>query len=286
MTTIRELTIDDYRAVLNMQTGIEDDYVLRIFPQLIENPAQTLFGLITAEGIAAVAGVYRLPNGNGILGRLRSDIRFHSKGNATALLQHIIASCEQDPMMNWIGAITRKSNLPAQRVLDKLNIQQESAFISLLMEAPEKFVVPSAAPWELIEGTDRKRAVIEQAAVDAKAAFYPYEAYFPIPYASAILEDDYINNLAVFRDPDSSRIMAIQEDYKGRHIAQIQYLWPDVFQQDGLWTAVFNYLSQSDKQLTPQLDVSPETASSIPTVFSGSFAEDDDPWLIYGRYIR
>lgn len=69
MTTIKQLTIDDYRAVLDMQTGVEDDYVLRIFPQLIENPAQTLFGLVTAEGIAALAGVYRLPNGNGVLGR-------------------------------------------------------------------------------------------------------------------------------------------------------------------------------------------------------------------------
>ncbi|MFJ6412259.1 hypothetical protein CHI12_02315 [Terribacillus saccharophilus] len=286
MTTIRQLTINDYQAVLEMQTGIEDDYVLRIFPQLIENPAQTLFGLETEEGIAAVAGVVRLPNGNGILGRLRSDIRFHSKGNATALLQHIIASCEQDPMMNWLGAITLKSNLPAQRVLDKLKIQPESSFISLLMEAPEQFIVPSAAPWELIEGTDTKRAVIEQAAVEAKAAFYPYEAYFPIPYASAILEDDYLETLAVFRDPDSSRIMAIQEDYKGQDIAQIQYFWPDVFQQDGLWTTVFNYLKQSDKQLVPQLDVSPETASSIPAVFRDSFTENNDPWLIYGRYIR
>ncbi|MFB1098139.1 GNAT family N-acetyltransferase [Terribacillus sp. JSM ZJ617] len=286
MTTIRQLTINDYRAVLNMQTGIEDDYVLRIFPQLIENPAQTLFGLETEEGIAALAGVYRLPNGNGILGRLRSDIRFHSRGNATALLQHIIAFCEKDPTMNWVGAITRKSNLPAQRVLDKLHIHAESSFISLLMEAPEKFVSPSAAPWELIEGTENKRAAIEQAAVDTKAAFYPFEAYFPIPYASAILEDAYIEKLAVFRDPDSSRVMAIQEDHKGMDIAQIQYLWPDVFQQDGLWAAVFNYLKQSDKPLVPQLDVSSENASSIPAAFSGSFTEDDDPWLIYGRYIR
>lgn len=286
MTTIRQLTINDYRAVLNMQTGIEDDYVLRIFPQLIENPAQTLFGLETEKGIAALAGVYRLPNGNGILGRLRSDIRFHSRGNATALLQHIIAFCEKDPTMNWVGAITRKSNLPAQRVLDKLHIHAESSFISLLMEAPEKFVSPSAAPWELIEGTDNKRAAIEQAAVDTKAAFYPFEAYFPIPYASAILEDAYVEKLAVFRDPDSSRVMAIQEDYKGMDIAQIQYLWPDVFQQDGLWAAVFNYLKQSDKPLVPQLDVSSENASSIPAAFSGSFTEDDDPWLIYGRYIR
>ncbi|PAE15193.1 hypothetical protein CHH91_15755 [Virgibacillus sp. 7505] len=286
MTTIRQLTINDYRAVLNMQTGIEDDYVLRIFPQLIENPAQTLFGLETEEGIAALAGVYRLPNGNGILGRLRSDIRFHSRGNATALLQHIIAFCENDPTMNWVGAITRKSNLPAQRVLDKLHIHAESSFISLLMEAPEKFVSPSAAPWELIEGTENKRAAIEQAAVDTKAAFYPFEAYFPIPYASAILEDAYIEKLAVFRDPDSSRVMAIQEDHKGMDIAQIQYLWPDVFQQDGLWAAVFNYLKQSDKPLVPQLDVSSENASSIPAAFSGSFMEDDDPWLIYGRYIR
>lgn len=286
MTTIRQLTINDYRAVLNMQTGIEDDYVLRIFPQLIENPAQTLFGLETEEGIAALAGVYRLPNGNGILGRLRSDIRFHSRGNATALLQHIIAFCEKDPTMNWVGAITRKSNLPAQRVLDKLHIHAESSFISLLMEAPDKFAIPSAAPWELIEGTENKRAAIEQAAVDTEAAFYPFEAYFPIPYASSILEDAYIEKLAVFRDPDSSRVMAIQEDHKGMDIAQIQYLWPDVFLQDGLWAAVFNYLKQSDKPLVPQLDVSAENASSIPAAFSGSFTEDDDPWLIYGRYIR
>lgn len=188
--------------------------------------------------------------------------------------------------MNWLGAITRKSNLPAQRVLDKLNMHAESSFISLLMESPEKCDIPSAAPWEMIKGTDTKRTAIEQAAVDAKAAFYPYEAYFPIPYASAILEDNYIEKLAVFRDTDSNRIMAIQEDYKGIDIAQIQYLWPDVFQQDGLWSAVFNYLKQSNKQLVPQLDVSLETASNIPASFSNGFTEDDDPWLIYGRYIR
>lgn len=143
MTTIRQLTIDDYRSVLDMQTGIEDDYVIGSFPQLIENPAQSLFGLMTEEGLAAVAGVYRLPNGNGILGRLRSDIRYQSKGNATALLKHIIAYCEQDPRMNWLGAITRKSNLPAQRVLDKLNMRYNSQFISLLMENPGR---PSFLP--------------------------------------------------------------------------------------------------------------------------------------------
>lgn len=286
MTTIRQLTIDDYRSVLDMQTGIEDDYVIGSFPQLIENPAQSLFGLMTEEGLAAVAGVYRLPNGNGILGRLRSDIRYQSKGNATALLKHIIAYCEQDPRMNWLGAITRKSNLPAQRVLDKLDMRYNSQFISLLMENPGEAEFPAAAPWQPIEGTEAKRDAIEQAAKDTKLAFYPYEAYFPIPYAAAILEDEYIEKLSVFRNTDASRIMAIQEDFKGRDLAQIQYFWPDVFEQDGLWAAVFDYLQQSDRQLVPQLDVSPGNASCIPAVFKESFAEDDDPWLIYGKYIR
>ncbi|MFP7171536.1 GNAT family N-acetyltransferase [Terribacillus halophilus] len=286
MTTIRQLTIDDYRSVLDMQTGIEDDYVIGSFPQLIENPAQSLFGLMTEEGLAAVAGVYRLPNGNGILGRLRSDIRYQSKGNATALLKHIIAYCEQDPRMNWLGAITRKSNLPAQRVLDKLNMRYNSQFISLLMENPGEAEFPAAAPWQPIEGTEAKRDAIEQAAKDTKLAFYPYEAYFPIPYAAAILEDEYIEKLSVFRNTDASRIMAIQEDFKGRDLAQIQYFWPDVFEQDGLWAAVFDYLQQSDRQLVPQLDVSPGNASCIPAVFKESFAKDDDPWLIYGKYIR
>ena len=286
MTIIRQLTMDDYRAVLDMQTGIEDDYVLNIFPKLIENPAQSLFGLMTEEGLAAVAGVFRLPKGNGILGRLRSDIRYQSKGNATALLKHIIAYCEQDPRMNWLGAITRKSNLPAQRVLDKLDMRFDSDFISLLMENSWKFKIPAAAPWQPIEGTEAKRNAIEQAAKETALAFYPYEAYFPIPYASAILEDEYIENLSVFRNTDASRIMMILEDFKGRDIAQIQYFWPDVFEQDGLWAAVFHYLKQSDKQLVPQLDVLPETAFNIPAVFRDSFTEDDDPWLIYGRYIR
>lgn len=286
MTTIRQLTIDDYRSVLDMQTGIEDDYVIGSFPQLIENPAQSLFGLMTEEGLAAVAGVYRLPNGNGILGRLRSDIRYQSKGNATALLKHIIAYCEQDPRMNWLGAITRKSNLPAQRVLDKLDMRYNSQFISLLMENPGEAEFPAAAPWQPIEGTEAKRDAIEQAAKDTKLAFYPYEAYFPIPYAAAILEDEYIEKLSVFRNTDASRIMAIQEDFKGRDLAQIQYFWPDVFEQDGLWAAVFDYLQQSDRQLVPQLDVSPGNASCIPAVFKESFAKDDDPWLIYGKYIR
>ncbi|MFP7492268.1 hypothetical protein SFC66_00675 [Terribacillus saccharophilus] len=286
MTNIRQLTIDDHQAVLAMQTGIKDDYVLNIFPQLIENPAQMLFGLIAEEEIAAVAGVYRLPNGNGILGRLRSDIRYHSKGNATALLKHIIAACEQDSTMNWLGAITRNSNLPAQRVLDKLEIHYESRFISLLMEHPEKAYIPSAETWQLIVDTDEKRAAIEQAAQETKTAFYPYEAYFPIPYTAAVLEDDYLEKLTVFRSPDGTRLMSIQEDYKGRDIAQIQYFWPDVFEQDGLWATVFHYLQQSEKQLTPQLDVSPGNASSIPAFLKESFMEDDDPWLIYGRYIR
>jgi ribosomal protein S18 acetylase RimI-like enzyme len=285
MTVIRQLTRNDYREVLAMQTGIEDDYVIRLFPQLIENPAQTLYGLETEGKLAAVAGVVRMPNGNGILGRLRSDIRYQSNGNATALLQRIIADCEQDLNMHWVGAITQKSNIPAQRVLDKLGLQQADQFISLLMESPDMTLAAGAQPWQQITDNDAKRDAIEQAVLETQRAFYPYEAYFPIPFASAVLEETYLEKLAVFQDPNSSKMMALQEDYKGRDLAQIQYFWPDLFEQDGLWAAVFDYIKQSDKPFTPQVDVSPETVSSMPDAFKSCFTANDDPWLIYGTSI-
>jgi hypothetical protein len=282
MTAIKQLTMNDYQEVLDMQTGIDDDYVIRLFPQLLENPAQTLYGLETEGKLAAVAGVVRMPNGNGILGRLRSDIRYQSKGNATVLLQKIIADCEQDPNMHWVGAITQKSNKPAQRVLDKLGLQLADQFISLIMESPDMTLAAGAQPWQQIMENDAKRDAIEQAVMETQRSFYPYEAYFPIPFASAVLEDDYLEQLAVFQDPNSSKMMALQEDYKGRDLAQIQYFWPDLFEQDGLWAAVFDYINMSDKPFTPQVDVSPETISSMPDAFKSSFIANDDPWLIYG----
>ncbi|MCD8506344.1 MAG: hypothetical protein LRY37_04615 [Alkalibacterium thalassium] len=53
--SFRQLTADDFDLYKNMETGLEDDYMLKVFDRLTTK-GNALFGLFEDETLVAVAG--------------------------------------------------------------------------------------------------------------------------------------------------------------------------------------------------------------------------------------
>src|SRR5690625_4637027 len=118
---IRKLTLADYPQVEAMQTGIEDDYILPIFDELIEQP-HAIFGLFLNEQLVSFAGYSIFAKQYAMLGRLRSDMRFRGRGYATEVMSHALEQAKKLKGIKWIGANTQEDNLAARRVLEKVGL--------------------------------------------------------------------------------------------------------------------------------------------------------------------
>src|SRR5699024_12840183 len=87
--TIRLLNSDDYSHMDDLHTGIEEDYVKRIFHKLVAGPNR-LYGLFVNGKMASIEGYSVFAGRYAMLGRLRTDrgdkgIQFY-----TALMTHLL----------------------------------------------------------------------------------------------------------------------------------------------------------------------------------------------------
>ncbi|MFC7321988.1 hypothetical protein [Halobacillus campisalis] len=57
LVQVRKLTLNDLPALTQMDTGIEDDYVIRIFDRLVASPSQELYGLFQEDQLLSLAGL-------------------------------------------------------------------------------------------------------------------------------------------------------------------------------------------------------------------------------------
>src|SRR5690625_2586525 len=116
---IRRLQIEDTHAVIHMQTNIDDDYVRQSFKDLVTGP-DILYGLFADNELASIGGYSIYADQLAMLGRLRSDVRFHGHGFATELMAYIRDTAFQNPNLNWIGANTQKQNKQTRSVIEKI----------------------------------------------------------------------------------------------------------------------------------------------------------------------
>src|SRR5690625_378893 len=118
--TIRRLNADDQPLVNEMDTGIQDDYVLHVFEFLMHE--DVLYGLSINNPLAILGGYSIYGDAYAMLGRLSSDRRFRGQDSGSKLMLHVIDEAFQDERIHWIGANTQEDNLPARRVLTKLGL--------------------------------------------------------------------------------------------------------------------------------------------------------------------
>lgn len=276
---VRRLDVQDHEAVRNMETGIEDDYVVRIFPDLISRRNNVVYGLFDGDQIIAVAGYTTFYDQYAMLGRLRSDRRYHGKGHATYLLQQIINEVHQHPNIKWIGANTQISNSPARKVLEKLSIPQMTLFYPAKVTHPHLLEGTDGPLWDKITDRDKKRELVQSLSIDV----FPYEAYYPLPFDEIYITDDYLDSSACYVNPNGDRFMFIREDQKKYLYANVKYFWNDAFKQPGFWKTVLHETEQHPEIDGVWLDLTPEAYAQIPDT---EVIEVGEPWILHGLFVE
>ncbi|RWZ54951.1 GNAT family N-acetyltransferase [Halobacillus fulvus] len=279
---VRKLTLQDYSTLQAMDTGIEDDYVVRIFDRLIDSDSHELFGLFQGPHMLAVGG-YSLFGQNrfAMLGRLRSDRRYQQKGNATQLLLPVVDHLKQQEDIKWIGANTHLGNLPARRVLEKLGIEQGPVSHYLTLNKPELLSGHSPGPvWEQVLDIDHKRALLQSLESNALGVF-PYECYYPFPFDESFFTDDYLNATNFYVNDDRSRFVSIKNDTKKYDYSHVKYFWDDHYDQPGFFETLQDHWRQNLDNIGCWIDFSDQGFKNIPDL---SAYDVQEPWILYGSW--
>lgn len=282
MTHIRKLTLDDHTSVQNLQTNIVDDYVKRIFPDLIQSQTHTIYGLFESDTLITLAGYSLFPGGYAMLGRLRSDIRFTTKGYATKILAFIIEDLKKDPTIKWVGANTNIDNHAARRVLAKLELEQITTFYSLPVRNATLLNGVKGIRWSDVVSIKEKRALLTTVA-SSKPLIFPYECYNPFPYSKALVTDKHLSESTFYQNHTKDRFIIIRNDQKQEWFAQVKYFWNDAFEQPGFWETVYHYVAKESRELRPWLDFSQVAFNTIPNLAA---FDVEDGWALYGNWIK
>ncbi|KUP05411.1 hypothetical protein Q73_13380 [Bacillus coahuilensis m2-6] len=274
---VKRLSLDDFSKIKEMDTGIEDDYVVRAFENLLQRPDNFLYGLLEDERIVTVAGYSVFANRFAILGRLRTDRRYLSRAYATKLLLEIIEEMKNNPTISFIGAATNEPNVSANKVCQKLGLEQLVTFHCLTCRDFSK-LQDNGPTWTPVETVNEKRIRLRSLKENALGMF-PYECYYPLPLSERDLSDEYLHKMTCYENYDSSRFFFIHENQKGEFYSQVKYFWNDLFEQKGLWNTIALHVQQ--EQSIGWIDLSPQAFQNIkqPEIF-----DIQQPWRLYGTW--
>ncbi len=279
---MRKLTVDDIALVQQMETNIIDDYILRIFPELVQSHSNAVYGLFNQTNLVAIGGYTIFPGGYAMLGRLRSDQRYRLKGYGTEILSYIKKELERDPSINWIGANTNDANIAARRVIENLGLTKVTKLHSLPVTNKNIIGGRTGQVWKRIETLAEKKELI--GSIEANAlGVYPFECYYPFPLTMELLTDEHLNQSHFFRNSSNDRFMVIKNDQKHEWFAQVKYFWNDHFEQPGFWNTVFAYTEQEPEAIKAWIDFSQQGFDNIPT--TDAF-EITDAWILYGKWVN
>lgn len=278
---IRILTEHDKDALQRMDTGIKDDYVIRIFPDLIKRENNVVYGLFEDDQLISVAGTTIFANKFAMLGRLRSDRRYLSKGNATKILDFIKKDLQRNPSVTWIGAHTQSSNEAAKKVVQHIDMPLFYTTHPLVLTKPELVEGTHGPVWEEIVTLEEKRNLL-LSVEHTNPKIFPYEAYYPLPFDQALFTNDYLASCRMYRNPSNDRFVIIKDDQKGEFYAHVKYFWDDHYEQPGFWETVKQDLALDKDKFGAWVDFSPDAFARIPSLDPFQATE---PWVLYGEWV-
>lgn len=278
---IRMLAREDFPYLEAMQTGVEDDYVKRIFERLVTTDHNRLFGLFIEDQLVSVCGYSLFAKHYAMLGRIRSDIRYRGKALATTLTSHVMDEAFKLPDVRWVGANTQEKNLPARRVLEKLRLTPH-AVIHGATTRDVSLLTCGEPEWQRISDLNRKKKWVDDLYVKIGAVF-PYECYYPFPATEALFTETELKKWAFFENEDATRVVIIKRDVKKYHYLHTIYPWNDLMEQQGLWEtidAAYRNLSQEvEEEALIWMDMTKEQTLALPP--NHGF-ELPSPWILYG----
>ncbi|TWT01453.1 GNAT family N-acetyltransferase [Planomicrobium sp. CPCC 101079] len=279
--SIRRLTFEDFPYLEAMETGIEDDYVKRIFKRLVTTENNRLYGLFLDEQLASVCGYTIFTKHYAMLGRIRSDIRFRGRDLATQLTVHVRNEAFRLPHIHWVGANTQEENLAARRVLEKTGFIDYSPLYGATTKAVPNFGLPGL-PWEEIFGLKQKKAWIDKLYIQTGAIF-PYECYYPFPASEELFCDAKLAEWSFYENPSGTRVLITKKDFKKYHYLHAIYPWDDLMEQEGLWQRIsgdYEKVASLTKEETyVWMDLTKHQAQSLP---EGHPFKLPSPWMLHG----
>lgn len=279
--TIRRLHADDHTLYTAMDTGLERDYVGRVFQNLTSGD-NFLYGLFIDGQLASVGGYTRFNEHYAMLGRLRSDRQFRGQDLATELMAHVVHEILHDEQIQWIGANTQEDNLPARRVLEKLGFPSLISLHGAITK--DVSMLESDAPlWSPLTGMARKKAWLKEMFIAGKEIF-PYECYYPFPASEQLFKEEEIKDWMFYENDAKTRCLIMKPDRKKHHYLHVIYPWSDFTGQKGLWeTVAKNYhelAARYDEETYIWKDFTKEEASLLP---DGHAFKLPSPWMLHGK---
>lgn len=282
---IRQLQKEDIVFYENMQTGLEEDYVLRIFPYLVEGKNR-LFGLFVNDNLASVAGYTIYADQYAMLGRLRSDVRFRGKSYGTEISNYVKNQVAEHPYINWVGANTEIHNIAAQKVLANIDLPP----IITLYAAQAKeidFQSNQANSWNIITSTKRKKEWLEKTYLnsDFDKPIFPFQAYYPLPVSDKLFEEEYLRTWHFYENAEQTRYLILWEEEKGDYYLHVTYPWNDFDKQVGFWDTIqkaFQEVKIREHDALVWFDLTPEDIDTLPENHPFDLPS---PWVLHGRWL-
>ncbi|TFB24309.1 GNAT family N-acetyltransferase [Filobacillus milosensis] len=280
---IRPLTIDDYDILKDMHTGIEDDYVVRIFERLVTSEEHKIFGLFDDGQLVSVSGYTIFADHYAMLGRWRSDLRYQGKGYATKIVQYIMDELKQNEQIKWIGANTQRTNFPALRVLEKLKLPMLKALHASTLIDSNNLNYASGEKWEAVTSLEEKRSIVQQIENDPDVIF-PYQCYYPFPASPTLFKDEEIKDWYFFRNPENNRFVIMNFDQKKYSYMHVIYLWDDVFEQPGLWETILETYKEFQQNYGDDTKIWIDLTDESRQKTNEDAFEFQDAWILHGKW--
>lgn len=278
--SIRQLQSNDLHYLEKMHTGIENDYILRVYDR-ISSGSSRMYGLFIGEHLASIGGYTIFAEQYVMLGRMRSDLRYRGNNLSTQLMNYIMIQISALSSIQWIGANTQQENISARRVMDKLGLTAISTLYSAI-SSDTSILENDGKLWKKVNDLSKKKAWIKKLYIQTVAVF-PYECYYTFPASEKLFTEEKLDQWTFFENPQQDRILITKQDYKREYYLHVVYPWDDLLKQDGLWETIS--MAQHELSIkvntTPfiWIDLSPSQVQSLP---NNHPFELPSPWLLYG----
>ncbi|PTL39399.1 GNAT family N-acetyltransferase [Alkalicoccus saliphilus] len=250
--SIRMLNGDDIRLYEKMDTGIENDYIVRIFDRLTEGRSE-MYGLFTEDRLVSTAGYTLFAGCYAMLGRLRSDRNYRGRSFATTLMNYVKEQALSRPHIQWVGGNTEEQNAPARHVLSNIGLEKQ-AVLQIAAADQVNDLASGEAPWRQITDDKKKRLWLRETFLESGRIF-PYECYYPFPADEALFGHENLNTWRFYENSSGTRYMLTKIDTKDRTYLHVIYPWQDYRNQNGLWETIAAEQARSEHELQEQLQI-------------------------------
>lgn len=278
--SIRLLTKEDFCYLNAMETGIENDYVKRIFDRLVSGNNR-LYGLFWDDQLVSIGGYSIFADRYAMLGRMRSDIRYRGNDLSTQLMAQVREEAFKLQGIKWVGANTQEENTSARRVLQKIGLT-EHIVIHGATATNVSILEQEAKPWKKVQNLDQKKEWVEKAYIKTGAIF-PFECYYPFPASKDLFSDEHLAGWTFYENEEATRILIMKKDVKGHHYLQTIYPWDDLMDQSGLWETISKayqeLLGNEEEESYIWMDLTKQQVASLPKNHPFTLPS---PWILHG----